>query len=124
MQCILCVRGYCGRCGDGKLSKSEFMDGPVVGLRSWRVDDGVIGMQRPSQRAMQELDVADQLRRCGVKGLFNLPLPGEHGFCGHCELQEGGFSYRPEDFMGADSTWLARTPVAVFFLLQLYAMLT
>ena len=39
-----------------------------------------------------------------VRGVFNLEVPGEHGYCGAVHgLRHSGFSYNAEDFMAADS---------------------
>lgn len=43
--------------------------------------------------------------RSGVRTVINLQQPGEHASCGNPLEPDSGFSYRPEAFMEAGSTW-------------------
>ncbi len=102
---MLCCRGLCGRCGevgDPLAPGREYHQGPVVGLRSWAIEEDMIGLQRPWHHTLECLGVVDQLRRHRVRGLFNLQMAGEHGYCGPGRLLPCGFSYDPEGFMEAD----------------------
>ncbi|XP_053706219.1 protein tyrosine phosphatase domain-containing protein 1 isoform X1 [Synchiropus splendidus] len=64
-----------------------------------RVTDHLLAMSRPSTEIIQKYDIIDQFRRCGIKSVINLQIPGEHASCGNPLEPESGFSYRPEAFM-------------------------
>lgn len=63
LQCLRCFGKLCSRCGDASAGKAEWRDGPIIGVRSWKIDDGVFGMQRPFASSMVEFGLADQFQR-------------------------------------------------------------
>ncbi|KAL6119172.1 ptpdc1 [Pungitius sinensis] len=71
----------------------------VKGLYSSWVSDHLLAMSRPSTEIIEKYDIIDQFRRCGIKTVINLQIPGEHANCGNPLEPESGFSYRPEVFM-------------------------
>ena len=72
----------------------------IRGLHSSWVTEDVLAMQRPSSRLLHEYGILEQFQAHGVGAIINLQEPGEHALCGDGN-QEGGFSYRPEEFMDA-----------------------
>ncbi|KAM8829569.1 protein tyrosine phosphatase domain-containing protein 1 isoform 4-T4 [Synchiropus picturatus] len=72
-----------------------------------RVTDHLLAMSRPSTEIIQKYDIIDQFRRCGIKSVINLQIPGEHASCGNPLEPESGFSYRPEAFMENNRVFLA-----------------
>jgi len=46
--------------------------------------------------------------RHGIKSIINLQHPGEHAACGF-GLEEGGFSYIPQDFMDNDGNAILKS---------------
>ncbi|TNN50022.1 Protein tyrosine phosphatase domain-containing protein 1 [Liparis tanakae] len=83
---------------DNPSSWSE-QDQAIKGLYSSWVSDHLLAMSRPSTESIEKYDVIDQFRRCGIKTVVNLQIPGEHASCGNPLEPESGFSYRPEVFM-------------------------
>jgi len=98
--CRLC-RGYkCKRC-----SRTAYLRCSDVAFRkvhsNW-ITDEIVAMQRPSDRMIDDSDIAllDQFREHNITAIFNLTENGEHPWCGD-KLLANGFSYTPERFMEA-----------------------
>lgn len=76
----------------------------LVGVHSNWVTDHVVAMARPSQRVIEEHDLIRQFKELGIGAVLNLQEQGEHKACGD-GLVDSGFSYDPEAFMKANSTY-------------------
>ena len=97
-QCVLCLGRACRRCGELAWIR-QGGSGAIAGLHSNWIFDRVLAMQRPSSRAIAKHGILDSFDRCGIGAVFNLQEPGEHAACGNGILQEGGFSYAPQELM-------------------------
>ncbi|VDP21608.1 unnamed protein product [Soboliphyme baturini] len=58
----------------------------------------ILATSRPSTLLIQRYQLVQEMRKAGIKSIFNLQMPFEHRYCG-TPLMKQGFAYDPELFM-------------------------
>jgi hypothetical protein len=75
----------------------------IAGLHSNWITDTMVGMQRPSARAIREHNILEQLKKLGITTIVNCTMAGEHPYCGQVEHRPlQGFAPLPLRQLGAD----------------------